>query len=692
MSHHPPIFRREFLRLAAAAGAGTMLSRSVMSAASPGEAVPMPAAYRHWQAQARRLLEPVARLFQPGYASIPLAGPPSANGDPADRLESFARPMLLAAHFLQSQPNPADPTDTILRERLARWFREGLVAGTAPDGPQAWGSDANYHQLHVEMGLVALTLQIAPAQLWEPLSRAERDQIANWLSSARRSGYVDNNHYFMGIHTLEFLGSHGYGRPGDRTIVDEYFARLERMHSGHGWFQDGINQAFDYYNAYAFNFYGLWWARLHGEHDPARARRWQEWARSFLDDYQHFFAASGEHPAFGRSITYRFNSIAPFGLAVLLDCTDLPHGLVRRLCTRNLDFFLAQPVLNPQGTFNVGWTDRFEESAELYTCAGSPYWAAKGFSPLLVPPDHPFWHAPEDPLPSERGDSAHPIPAAGLLLRHNRGEVEILNAGSQVSHTNLRYGAWKWSKTAYRTGRAFTCSFPAQTTWSPDSALTMRLDDGRVFGRHSTVALEMSDTHVRYSWALGFAWRADEPPEQNNVGVETALWWNRGWLLQLHHYEAWQPVVFRVGGYALPLPTPVALRHDGGAAFGVWHQRAGGSLVQPLAGLTLREWDERLDESTPRTHLAAPFHVTPIAASTRVNGSGWLAALVWTGTDAAEARPWQPVRSAAGDWRFSHPQMGDWNIRNAFLPDLALPGTSSAASLRPQRYSHPTFA
>src|SRR5690606_27107854 len=155
------------------------------------------------------------------------------------------------------------------------------------------------------------------------------------------------------------------------------------MSRGGGWFQDGINQAFDYYNAYAFNFYGLWWAHLHGAANPARAKRWREWERAFTRDYEHFCAASGEHPAFGRSITYRFNSLAAFGLAVLENCTDVPLGRIRRLCTRNLEFFLSRPIYQEQGCLSVGWLDRFEASAELYTCAGSPYWAAKGFSPLL---------------------------------------------------------------------------------------------------------------------------------------------------------------------------------------------------------------------------------------------------------------------------------------------------------------------
>ncbi|HYD82482.1 MAG TPA: DUF2264 domain-containing protein, partial [Opitutus sp.] len=388
--------------------------------------------YRHWQSQARALLVPLTKLFQPGRASLAIRGPASANGANADRLETLARPLLLAAHYLQSAPEAGSEA---FRANVAQWFREGLVAGTTPSSPEAWGPDANYHQLHVEMGLLCIALQIAPDQLWTPLTRAEQDQIAHWLSSARHSGYVDNNHYFMGIHILEFLRAHGYGRSGDAAMVDTYFERLEFMRRGNGWFQDGINQAFDYYNAYAFNFYGLWWAHLHGNQNPARAERWREWARSFTRDYEHFFAASGEHAAFGRSITYRFNSIAPFGLSVLENCTDLPLGRIRRLCTRNLDFFLQQPIYQEQGCLSVGWTDRFDASAELYTGAGSPYWAAKGFSPLLLPPTHAFWQTPEEPLASERGDHAHVIAPAGLVVRSTGDEVEILNAGSQVSHT-----------------------------------------------------------------------------------------------------------------------------------------------------------------------------------------------------------------------------------------------------------------
>lgn len=625
----------------------------------------IPASYRHWQNQTRKLLEALVPYMADGAADIPIEGQASDHDAQADRLESFARPLLLAAHWLQSAEHPDDEE---LRTKLSGWFQQGLAIGSDPASPHYWGPDANYHQHHVEIGLLAIALQIAPKQLWEPLEPAVKDQVAAWLGTARGNGIVNNNHYFMGIHILEFLIAEGYGRSTDRVAIDTFLDRLEFMHRGGGWFEDGINQAYDHYNAYAFHFYGLWWTKLHGAAQPERAQRWKDWARLFVRDYRHFFAASGEHPAFGRSITYRFNGINVFGLAVALDATDLPLGQLRRLCTRNYDFFMNKPIMQSQGLLSIGWHDEFPDLGETYSCGGSPYWSAKGLSPLLLPPDHAFWNCEEEPLPSEEGDHTCNVPAAGLTVRSVGGEVEILNSGSQISNVNLRYGAWKWSKTAYRTGVDFTLSRPNQTTWSIDSALTLALPDGRNYGRHSTVTIEMDHDHVRYISNLGFK------HDQVNCSVDTAVWWKAGWILQVHAYENRQPGVLTLGGYALSSRDASTLSTAGdGERQEVWSGDQG-SILQPLTSFAGHSWEKRTDDSILRTHLRAPFHATPYvfteAIGSAAGESGVLAALAWTGTDRGEAAAWTVTSSAAGSLTLNHPQLGDWTINHELLPEL----------------------
>ncbi len=645
--------------------------------------------YEHFKDCARRLLLPIERLMQADCAHLPIAGPASDHDAQADRLESFARPLLLAALWLQAVDRDGAGADQPLRDRIATWFRKGLVVGTDPASPEYWGPDANYHQHHVEMGLMTIALQFARGALWDPLTERERAQVAAWFATCRGGGIVNNNHLFMSAHILEFLRMAGFEHRTDRAVITAHLDQLETMHRGGGWFEDGINQAFDHYNAYAFHFYGLCRALLHGARELERAERWRGWARLFIEDYQHFFAANGEHPAFGRSILYRFNAVNVFGLAAAAGCCGIPPGRARRICIQNVDHFLGLPIFQEQGCLAFGWTDRFEALAEPYSCAASPYWAAKGFAGLLAPADAPFWTAPDEPLPSETGDFVRPIPTAGLLLRGVGGEVEILNAGSMVGNTQLRYGAWKWSKLAYRTGVGFTLARGSPASdWSVDGALTIELEDGRVFGRHSTVCVEMDERHIGYACNLG------SKTGQANAGVETFVWWNRGWLLSVHAIEARQTVVARVGGYALALRSPGTLERAGAASAAiearaipdasrlkpllpvgagvlrVFSSDGRGSVLQAVSGFVFGEWDDRLDDETPRRHIQAPWHRTPVLRASPFSGYGFLAALAWTGTDRAEAALWTLVATREGHWSLSHPALGGWEIEHWSLPEI----------------------
>src|ERR1044071_7269278 len=63
-----------------------------------------PGGYEWWRSTAESLLTPLAALMQPDKADLSLRGQASTHGAQADRLESFARPCLLAAHWLASEP------------------------------------------------------------------------------------------------------------------------------------------------------------------------------------------------------------------------------------------------------------------------------------------------------------------------------------------------------------------------------------------------------------------------------------------------------------------------------------------------------------------------------------------------------------------------------------------------------------
>jgi hypothetical protein len=636
----------------------------------PSDLTPV-ARYARVQEAAKSLLDPIRALMVRGKAEVAiddsrpgLIGP--VGGELCTRFELCGRPMLLAAHWLHSLDHLPQPQHEAVRQETSAWFRNALVLGTDPQSPSYWGADANYYQLHVDMGLLPIAFHLARGDLWDPLTPAQKAQIATWLGTSRGAAYVHNNHYFMGVHILEFLHHEGFGERRDRPLIDTFFARMETMYRGDGWFEDGANQSFDYYNAYAFHYYGLWWARLYGHQDPARAERWRQWTRLFLHDYEHFFSASGENVPFGRSLPYRFNAIAVFGVAALEGVCDLPIGRIRRLSLRNLDFFLQRPIFQHQGCIALGWTDHFDPAGENYLKPGSSYWAAKGLALLLLPPCHPFWTEPEVPMLSEGADYTRLIPAAGLVVRNIRGTVEILNGGAQISDSRAFMGVWRWSKTSYRSGVGFSLPQGTGLDWSIDSALTQTVDDGRLFGRHATYAITQDSHHLHFTWNMG------DRVGPVSTGVESLIYWNAGWLLQLHRCDLHQPARLKLGGFALPSNQPAGITETAPSAalLEAWSSDGRGTVLQSLFGFSTLAWDRRTDETTPRSHLVAPYHSTPWAETERHHRRIVLVALTWSGSSRLESAPWRIESAGTGHWILDHPLLGGWEIRDEALPGI----------------------
>jgi hypothetical protein len=612
--------------------------------------------YDFWRGAAESLLSPLRAMMPSGQAGLPLRGQVSNHGAVADRLESFARPCLLAAHWLASEPAEEEK---LSRAEIAAWFRRGLVAGTTPANPQYWGPTANHHQHTVEMAALTLALQMARQPLWEPLERAERQQVADWLGSIRGVGLHRNNHMFFNVMTLAFLAQEGFGRRADAFVMRYLLDIIESMSLGRGWFIDGMNETVDYYQAYAFHYYGPWWARLYGESDPPRAQRWKDWLGQFLQDYVHFFAATGENPPFGRSLCYRFAATAPFALAEFCGVSTIAPGLARRLCTHNLQFFLTRAVLQEQGVLSLGWVDEFPPLTEAYSCAGSTYWAAKGFAPLLLPRKAPFWQAPEKPLPAEAGDFQIAVSEAGLVVRGHAGEVEVLNNANGITVSNVKFGTWKWGKLSFRSSVGGEIA-PAENQYPADASLTAEFGDGAVFGRHQCQPLAVRVDHCGSVYGLGDRF------SQNQVSVETRLWWNGGWQLHWHHVRAFQRTRLRLGSYSLPLfdgrPEKVNLE----ACFGFARDRHQGIAMQGLLGFK----EIRRQDSDPavRTHFLSWHSLILLAQTDWFEGERDLVGLSWVGKGFEEAAAWSVAASEVGKLKLLHSRLGEWIVAAEDLP------------------------
>ncbi|MEU3605260.1 DUF2264 domain-containing protein [Streptomyces sp. NPDC035033] len=378
----------------------------------------------HWEDAADRLLLAVRPYASPRGGRIDLPGPrPSWSGARSDGLEGFARTFLLAA-LRVAGARGEDPHGHLDR------YAAGLAAGTGDADRESWPPTTGTRQAVVESASIALALRLTRPWLWDRLDARTRERLAEWLLPALGPSPVDNNWWLFGLTVAGFLRDAGVETDRAAATIDRSLARIEDWYLGAGWYSDGDNRAFDHYNSWALHLYPVLHAHLAG--DRELLGRYGPRLRAHLDDHVHLFDANGAPVPYGRSLIYRFAAAAAPWLGTLTGHTPLTPGATRRLASGTLRYFLDRGATDDRGLLTLGWHGPHPPLVQPYSGPGSPYWAAKGFLGLLLPPDHPAWTDPEEALPAERADTARPFGPTGLLVQTTAadGLVRLHNHGS----------------------------------------------------------------------------------------------------------------------------------------------------------------------------------------------------------------------------------------------------------------------
>ncbi|MFE3448579.1 DUF2264 domain-containing protein [Nonomuraea sp. NPDC059194] len=375
----------------------------------------------HWETLTDHLLDSVVPYASPGFAQYRLPGRASWSGVALDGLEGFARTFLAAAFRIAGARGQVEPA---LIERYAT----GLASGTDPASGEAWPTLTDCSQQMVEAASIAVGLHESRPWLWDQLPSDVRERVVTWLSGFVGKRTWDNNWMLFQTVSEEFVKS--VGGPYEQDEIDRGLERIEDWYVGDGWYTDGGTRNFDYYGGWALHLYPLLWTRMSGDTDRAKLYRGR--LSEFLTTYQHFFGSDGAPIHQGRSLCYRFASLAPVWLGALVDATPLAPGQTRKLASSVARHFAERGVPDRRGLLSLGWYDTFLPTTQAYSGPASPYWASKGLLGLLLPPDHPVWTSREQMLTIDEHDLTVAIPTTGLLLHGTRhdGIVRLVNHGS----------------------------------------------------------------------------------------------------------------------------------------------------------------------------------------------------------------------------------------------------------------------
>lgn len=424
----------------------------------------------------RDLVDPVLPHFSPARATVTLGPNRALYGDPAGLMEGFSRPLWGLI------PLGAGGGE------FAHWelWRQGLDAGTNPAHAEFWGWPGDYDQRSVESGALGFALALHRRELWDGLTPAVQTRVATWLRKINEVKLVDSNWLFFRVLVNLGLSRCGQAWAIERVATD--LDRIDQFYIGDGWYADGQGgppfrdgRLGDYYVPMAFHFYGLLYAQLGGEADPARAARFVERARLLAQDFVHWFAADGSALPFGRSLTYRFAQGAFFGALAFAGVEAVPWPVAKGIYLRHLRWWLQQPIFSDTGLLTIGYAYPNLAMAESYNSSASPYWALKAFLPLALPATHPFWQAEEAPLPART--AVRTVSGAKLVLATTGAarDVVALNPGQPVEDWP-RHAPQKYSKFAYSTRFGFCVPTSSATPQEGgfDSMLALS-DDQRRF-------------------------------------------------------------------------------------------------------------------------------------------------------------------------------------------------------------------
>ncbi|MEE0800630.1 MAG: DUF2264 domain-containing protein [Gemmiger sp.] len=424
-----------------------------------------------------RILDPLKPLYSEGGALLQLGETGVTYPRRTIGMEGFSRPLWALAPYWLGGGKAED---------FAGIYRRGLASGTDPRGPEYWGDPADYDQLFVEMAAIGCAILEVPQIVWNPLTDAEKQNLARWLNTINEHELPHCNWLFFRV--LVNLALDSVGMPCDIELMYRDLDEVDSWYVGDGWYTDGtpdIKPQRDYYIPWAIQYYGVLYSVFAAKRDPARARKFRERAMAFGREFAYWFDPNGAALPYGRSLGYRFGQCAFYSACVFAGLEPLPLPVMKGIITRNLDWWCSRPIFDRDGVLTIGYTYPQLYMSERYNSPGSPYWGMKTFLVMALPEDHPFWSAESAPLPEL--PALYAMKSADLLFqRLPDGQVNAY-APAEVEYNEHGQFSEKYGKFVYNTRFGFSASrsYVQLEQAAPDSMLAFVIDGYTFIRRHS---------------------------------------------------------------------------------------------------------------------------------------------------------------------------------------------------------------
>jgi len=363
-----------------------------------------------WLAMMRRIATPVleALAARKLKATMPVQAAPNVKDRPEyTYLEALGRTLCGIAPWLESAEGAND--------RLAGLAREAIDAATDPGSPDYCNFERGSQPL-VDAAFLAHAIVRAPEQLWRKLPSRVQDNTAAALLKTRAISPGWNNWLLFAAMVeagLYIAGRSSWNRRAVQTAVEVHMS----WYKGDGWYGDGPDLHWDYYNSFVIQPMLVDVLRVLGNeqanwknHYPKVLAR----ARRYAEIQERLISPEGSFPPIGRSLAYRIGAFQALGQMALLH--QLPDS-VKPAQVRGALTAVLQRQMNRPGTFDangwlrIGFAGDQPSIGERYISTGSCYLCCAGLLPLGLPASDEFWSGAPVDWTSKRAWGGQDLPA-----------------------------------------------------------------------------------------------------------------------------------------------------------------------------------------------------------------------------------------------------------------------------------------
>ena len=331
-------------------------------------------------------------------------------------MECFGRLMAGLAPWL-SLPDD-DSEEGKIRKELREKALQSYKNAVDPESPDylLWREEG---QTLVDAAYIAESFLRGYDALWIPLDSVTKQRYIDEFTRLRRVDPPYTNWLLFSAIVESFLKK--AAQVQDDYRISSALRKVEEWYVGDGFYSDGPDFAFDYYNSYVLH--PMYVESLQIATDNGKNKIWNapdcnyDRAVKRLQKYssiiERLISPEGTFPVYGRSITYRSGVLQPLALTAWRG--ELPEGLeegqVRAAMTEVLkNFFSGNQNFNDGGFLTIGFNGSQPDIADWYTNNGSLYMASLALLPLGLPADHSFWTSETKPWTSKKAWSGENFP------------------------------------------------------------------------------------------------------------------------------------------------------------------------------------------------------------------------------------------------------------------------------------------